>query len=444
MRSISDVPGPRPFPLLGNLAAIVDGPLEFMNKLSREHGDLSRFRVGSKEALVVTGPELIEQVLVTHRKHTVKDPVTAGLSEVLGQGLLTAEGERWKQNRRLIAPSFQPRHLAQLGETMLTTTRGQASGWDSGVHAVHEDMMELTLDIAVRTLFGTELEGGERVGQLVEELMIGFDKKTHSWRRLIPDWVPTPNRRMAQRNQRELHAILQTLVEKKRAAPDPEAGDLLSRLLAARDDEGRGMDDEQLRDEMLTLFLAGHETTALALSYALMFLAEHPEAQERARAEVPEALGAQHARSLRFIDAVFNEAMRLYPPAWVVGRAASQDFVLGDVQVPAGTVLLLPQWVVHRDARWFPEPEAFRPERWLDEPDHPKFAFFPFGGGQRVCVGNHFARMEAVLVLAELLDRFELHPVAGFELEVYPSVTLRPKDGVHVELRRRDGRRRAA
>lgn len=444
MRSLSDVPGPRPTPLIGNLGAIVDGPLEFMSELSREHGDLSRFRVGRREALVVTCPRLIEEVLVTHRKHTVKDPITAGLSEVLGQGLLTAEGELWKQNRRLIAPSFQPRHLAELGETMLATTREHAERLESGVHGVHEHMMELALDIAVRTLFGTELEGGERVGALVEELMLGFDRKTHTWRRLIPDWVPTANRRMALRNQRELHAILQRMVENKRADGDPGASDLLSRLLAARDDEGRGMDDEQLRDEMLTLFLAGHETTALALSYALMLLAEHPEAQERAREEVPAQLGARHARSLPFVDAVFNEAMRLYPPAWVVGRAASEAFVLGEVRVPAGTVLLLPQWVVHRDARWFPEPEAFRPERWLEEPEHPRFAFFPFGGGQRVCVGNHFARMEAVLVLAELLERFELRPVEGFELEVYPSVTLRPRDGVRVELRRRDGRRRAA
>ena len=444
MRTLSDVPGPRQAPLIGNLGAILDGPLEFLTDISREHGDLTRFRVGRQDTLVVTSPELIEEVLVKHRKQTVKDPITAGLSDVLGQGLLTAEGEVWKQNRRLIAPSFQPRHLAALGETMLTTTREHAAGWESGVHGVHEHMMELTLDIAVRTLFGTELEGGERVGELVEELMVGFDKKTHTWRRLIPDWVPTPNRRMALRNQRELHSILQTLVDNKRAANDPDASDLLSRLLAARDDDGRGMDDAQLRDEMLTLFLAGHETTAPALSYALMLLAQHPQAQERARAEVPDALSAHHARSLPFVDAVFNEAMRLYPPAWVVGRAAAEPFELDGVHIPTGTVLLLPQWVVHRDARWFADPDAFRPERWLeDEPPH-KFAFFPFGGGQRVCVGNHFARMEALLVLAELLEAFELHPVQGFDLDVYPSVTLRPRDGVHIELRRRDGRRSAA
>ncbi|MCP4807113.1 MAG: cytochrome P450 [Proteobacteria bacterium] len=321
---------------------------------------------------------------MTHRKATIKAPITAGLSDVLGQGLLTAEGETWRQNRRLIAPSFQPRHLAE--------------------------------------------PGGERVGPLVEELMHGFNEKTHTWRRLLPEWVPTKGRRIAERNQRELHAILQELVAKKRTQHDPDASDLLSRLLAARDDEGRGMDDAQLRDEMLTLFLAGHETTALALSYAVLLLAKNPGLQERARQELDAVVGegpltAMHSRRLPFLDAVFQETMRLYPPAWVVGRAAAEPFVLGDVRVPAGTVLLLPQWVVHRDERWFPQADTFRPDRWLEDPQHPKYAFFPFGGGQRVCVGNHFARMEAVLVLAEWLRTFELAPVAGFELDVFPSVT---------------------
>ncbi len=447
-RALSDVPGPAPLPLIGNLREVAGDPLGSLEAGTRAHGDLWRIRVGTRTNLVVTDPALIEEVFITHRKATVKDPVTAGLSDVLGQGLLTAEGETWRKNRRLIAPSFQPRHLAELGSTMVASTERAASGVSSGTHDVHEHMMALTLDIAVRTLFGTVLSDAHRVGPLVEELMQGFIRKTQTWRRLLPAWMPTPGRAAARRHMRELHGLLLELVAQKRAS-DGQGSDLLSRLLAARDEQGRGMDDDQLKDELLTLFLAGHETTALALSYALWLLAEHPQAMARARAELDVVVGegqvtARHSRQLPWLDAVFQETMRLYPPAWVVGRAAAQDLVLGDLHVPAGTGLIMPQWVVHRDERWFDEPFAFRPERWLAESHRPRFAYFPFGGGQRTCVGNHFARMEAVLVLAAWLQVFEVRPVPGFHLAVEPSVTLRPRDGVKLELLRRDGRRLAA
>lgn len=447
-RSLDTLPGPRGLPLVGHLKALVDGPLEFLTEGSRAHGDLWRFRVGRQESVVATHPATIEQILVKHRNQTVKDPITAGLSDVLGQGLLTAEGETWRRNRRLIAPSFQPRHLADLGDQMVDSTADLVDRVPDGPRAIHDDMMALTLDIAVRTLFGAELDEGDRVGPLVDELMHGFDQKTHTWRRLLPDWLPTANQRIAQRNQRELHGILQRLVDRKRAS-DGLGSDLLSRLLAARDEDGHGMDDDQLRDELLTLFLAGHETTALALSYSLWLLARHPELQRRAHDELAEVVGdrrptAMDSRRLPFLDAVFQESMRLYPPAWLVGRAASEDLVLDDVALPAGTVLLCPQWVVHRDARWFADPLRFDPDRWLAGIERPKFAFFPFGGGARTCVGNHFARMEAVLVLATWLQSLDVAPTQTGELDLMPSVTLRPKGGVHLRIRRRDDRRVAA
>jgi len=451
-RALADLPGPHPTPLVGNLMALREDPLVFMTHLARTYGDVARFQVGPQVSLLVSDPALVEQVFVKHRASTVKDPITAGLSDVLGQGLLTAEGETWRQHRRLIAPSFQPRHLAALGESMVDCADRAQAAIPDGPRDAHHDMMGLTLDIAVRTLFGASLEGeAGRVGPLVEELMVGFDQQTHTWRRLLPAWVPTSARRVAVRNRAALHGILQGIVDRKRR--DGLGDDLLSRLLEARDDGGRGMSDDQLRDEMLTLFLAGHETTALALSYALLLLARHPEAQERARAEVDAALNgaaltARDSRRLPFVDAVFQESMRLYPPAWIIGRLTTEDILLrdpaGDIAVPAGTVLLLSPWVVHRDARWFEEPLSFRPERWLEGAERHKFSFFPFGGGQRVCVGNHFARMEAVLVLARWLQAFEVLPIDGFELDLTASVTLRPSDGVRIAVRRRGERRAVA
>jgi len=455
-RSLTDVPGPKPLPVLGNLKPLKGDPLVFVTELSRTYGGLALFHVGPQKTLLISEPALIEQVLVKHRAVTVKDPITSELSEVLGQGLLTAEGETWRQNRRLIAPSFQPRHLAALGETMVDCADRAQAGISDGVRDAHHDMMGLTLEIAIRTIFGASPEGEvAQVGPLVEELMFGFDQQVHTWRRLLPSWVPTKFRRAVGTHRAALHVIVQDLIDRKRR--EGLGDDLLSRLLEARDEEGKGMDDEQLRDEMLTLFLAGHETTALALSYALLLLARHPEAQARAKAELDAVLGgalptAGDSRRLPFVDAVFQESMRLYPPAWVIGRQATQDFLLRDpsgdaaedVAVPAGTVMLMSPWAVHRDPRWYEAPLDFRPERWLEGRERPKFAFFPFGGGQRVCVGNHFARMEAVLVLARWLQAFEVRPVEGFELSLTASVTVRPDCGVQVEMVRRESSRAVA
>jgi cytochrome P450 len=453
LRSFHDLPGPPLLPLIGNPSVFLSSPLDFLTRQSQAHGGVWRNRIGRQRTLILTDPDLIEQVFIKHRASTVKDPITAGLSEVLGQGLLTAEGETWRQSRRLIAPSFQPRHLADLGQTMVASSQRAIEAIGDGPRDVHDDMMSLTLDIAVRTLFGTVMSDTARVGPLVAELMAVFEQETHTWRRLLPDWISTQARRTATHHRDELHRLLLDIVQQRRAAGG-EGSDLLSRLLAAQDEDGRGMDDDQLRDEMLTLFLAGHETTALTLSYALWLLAEHPEALAAVRGELDDVLGgrtpdAADSRRLPWLDAVVQESMRLYPPAWIVGRAAAEDIVLtdpvsGDIAVRAGTVILMPQWVVHRDARWFSEPLAFRPQRWLDETARPRFSFFPFGGGQRICVGSHFARMESILVLATWLQAFDLRPAADFSLKVSPSVTLRPVHGVRVHLTRRDRSRIAA
>ena len=443
--TLADLSGPREIPFLGSLTHMAEDPLAFVTRLNREHGGCVPFRIGPQQTILLTEPSLIEELLIKHRAACIKDPVTAGLSDLLGNGLLTAEGERWRRNRRLMAPNFQHRHLASLAATMVASTDTALSEVTAGELDVHDHMMDLTLDIATRTLFGTVLDDAARVGPLLEELMECFETEVRSWRRLLPRWVPTPLRRRTHANRAQLHEILGVIVSRKRAELqalplDAEApSDLLTRLILTRDEDGKGMDDAQLGDEVLTLFLAGHETTALAISYALWLLATHPEVQSAARAEVDSVLGdrlpdAADSQRLPTIDAVFQETMRLYPPAWMIGRQLVDDIVLGDLAVPAGTVFLIPQWVVHRDPRWFDEPDTFQPSRWPQPADRPRFAFFPFGGGPRVCIGNHFARMESILVLARWVQHFWLAPVRGFAPDLAPSVTLRPRNGIQISV----------
>ena len=426
-------------PLLGHLEAIRD-PLDFMQRLAAAHGDLSRFRVGGQHVLVVLHPDAIEQVLVKLRHATVKDPVTASLREVAGQGLFTAEGETWQRSRRLVAPSFRPQHLAELAEIMLTAAEEAVATIEPGSRDVQRDMNALALDVALRTLFGMQLQAEvEHVGPLVEALMRDFDHRKQAVRRRLPAWLPNPIGQRVKRRRTELHGLLQTILEQKRASGTGDGtGTVLDRLLAARDDDGHPMDDEQLRDEMLTFFVAGHETSSLALSYSLWLLATHPRVRSCVREELDRVtngeLRAEHVRELPYLDAVVRESLRLYPPVWVVGRQATEELVVGDVRVPAGTMILLPQWLVQRDPRWWDEPEAFRPERWLDGSERPRFAWFPFGGGQRICVGQHFATTEIILVLATWLRHFDMHPDPGFELELDAQLTLRPQGGVHLVL----------
>ncbi len=442
-RSLADLPSPPGLPLIGHAREMLVDPLAFLTRTAATYGDLARFRVGPKALLIVSDPELIEAVLVKHRRAMHKDRITASLSTVLGQGLLTSEDELWAQNRKLIAPTFQPSHVHRFADTMVSCATGALAELPDGERDIYDDIAPLALEIVVRTVFGATMTEAERVATLVDEMMEAFDLQIHTWRRMLPDWVPTDARSRLRSARAAFDAIVDELIAAHRAAPDDDR-DLLSRLLAARDDDGRGMDDAQVRDEAITLLVAGHETSALTLSYALLLLAQNPDVQALLHAELDAVLGdrlptADDVRSLPFTDAVIKESNRIYPPAWAIGREAMEPIVLGDVAVPVGTQLLLPQWVVHRDPRWFPDPMAFRPQRWLGDEtkDLPRFAFFPFGGGPRVCIGNHFARMEAVLVLAIWMRALSVAAVPGFEPDLLASATLRTHNGVRVAVSRR-------
>jgi cytochrome P450 len=436
-------PGPKGTPLLGTLSALRD-PIAFLNDLGRNYGDVSHTRIALTHVYMLNHPDLIEQVLVGKYRDFVKDWGTQQLVGLVGRGLLTSEGELWKRQRRLAAPPLSATHIAKYATTMVECTERDIASWQEGRRDIHVDMMRLTLEIVGKTLLGVDTShDAERITHIVEVAMAYFDKQFWTWHGALPAWIPTRERRAFAKAVRELDGIIYPIIARCRAE-SRDADFLLARLVQARDEDGAAMSDEQLRDEAVTMLLAGHETTALALSYAIYLLGKHPAAMERARTEVDAQLADRSAtvedvRKLPFIDAVIRESLRLYPPAYSVGRQSLRELELGGHVIPKGVQVSMSPYIVQRDPRFFDDPDAFRPERWLaPEADAlPRFAYFPFGGGPRVCNGNRFAMMEAVLVLATMLQRLELTIEPEFNLQFMPSVTLRPKGEVPVTARQR-------
>ena len=438
-------PGPPELPLIGTSRIFARDQLAAILDTVRTFGDVVTYKIGRQPIFLVSHPDDIGQVVLTEQNKFMKGALTHELSSFLGRGLVTSEGRFWRRQRKIAAPSFTRRHIERFADTMVECTQRALPSMHEGARNVHTDMMAMTLDIVLHTVFGdAEVPDIAAVGPLVEVMMEGFHRAHLSWRRLLP-------RRAIQETFDEmdaagdgLDALFYGIIRQRRQRPGGYGDDLLGRLLAARDDEGVGMTDEQVRDEVATIFLAGHETTALSLSFAMHLLAEHPSVQAQARAEVDAVLGSRAATmadvaKLPFIDAVIKEAMRVLPPVYMFGRQALEQVEINGWVVPRGAQVLTPVWAIHRDARWFRDPETFDPQRWLDGSTEqlPKYAYLPFGGGARVCVGNHFATLEAVLGLATLLQSLEFSPDPSFELDLLTSVTLRPRTGVQVVLRRR-------
>jgi cytochrome P450 len=416
-------------------------PLEAFAHAARTYGDVVAFSRPGQRNILVSDPDAIEAIFHYRGEELQKDVFTRALGAIFGEGLLNAEGAHWKHQRKLMAPTFQPRELSGFAESMVACTDELLASFREGeLRDVHADGMHLALDIVTRTLFGSKFERFDDVERALGGISDEYRQLWQTWRALVPRWFPLPNHARLRRLRAELDALLFALIQNKRAAP---GDDLLSHLIALTDDEGRGMSDEQIRDEAMTLFLAGHETTALGLTYVFRLLAEHPAVYARLVAELDAALGERaptHAdvEKLPFTGAVVREALRLYPPVWTSGRQATTDVVISDIRIPKTAHVLMSQWVVQHDARWFPEPDQFRPERWLTgECDKlPRFAYFPFGGGPRICIGQHFALLELVLVLARTSQKVRFEP-SGEALALGPVVTLRPKGPVRLRVTRR-------
>jgi cytochrome P450 len=439
-------PGPRQHLLLGNLLELRRDPLGFFTRCAREYGDVVAIRVVVVRGYFINHPDLIEHVLVTHNRKFMKGRALRLSKRFLGEGLLTSEGDFWLRQRRLSQPAFHRQRIAGYADIMVSSAERVLDQWRDGeTRDVHAEMMRLTLDIVSKSLFGAETSGhsdavSAAIGVLMEQFvsLIRFSPE-----RLLPEFLPTRRNRAYRSAAGRLDAVIYDILRERRAN-GRETGDLLSLLLHAQDEDGSRMTDRQLRDEVMTLFLAGHETTANALSWAWWLLAQHPDAEAKLHAELRDTLGGRAPAlddlpRLRYTEWVIHEAMRLYPPAWAMGREALEEIELGGYRVPRGTQVLMSQWVMHRDARYFSEPEAFRPERWDNDLARrlPKFAYFPFGGGPRLCIGNLFAMMEAALVLATVAQRYRLALVPGQQIIPWPTITLRPRPGIKMTLMRR-------
>jgi cytochrome P450 len=425
-------------------------PLGYFTGLMREYGDLVSLRVLNFRILLLNHPDHIEDVLVNHPRKFIKGRVLLANKRVFGRGLLTSEGDFWLRQRRLAQPAFHRARIAGYASTMVEYTERLLHEWQDGEERdIHAEMMRLTLQIVGKTLFDADVErDAQDIGKSMELLL----ELSANFRRtiFIPHWVPTPTNRRMERAIRQIEKVLYRMIAEKRAS-GRDSGDLLSMLLAAQDEDGSRMTDQQLRDEAITLFLAGHETTANTLSWTWWLLAQNPAVEAKLHAELRTVLAGRSPSlddlpKLVYTNHVITESMRLYPPAWGTARTAVEDHEIAGYAVPKGSGVSFAQWTVHRDPRWYDAPEEFRPERWDGDllKRIPRFAYFPFGGGPRQCIGNSFALMEAALTLATIAQQYRFRLVPGHPVVPLASITLRPRYGIRVVLESRSAKSRVA
>jgi cytochrome P450 len=440
----SNPPGPKGYVLIRNLLEFDRDPLNFLFRSAREYGDVVYFGAFGLRFYLFNHPDLIEYVLVSNNRNFIKDKGwrIPSLRKLFGNGLLTSEGEFWIRQRRLAQPAFHRERIAAYGEVMVESTERMISHWRTGeIRDIHQEMMHLTLEIVVKTLFGARtLFEKQDVAEAIEVLSNHFSSQKVY---IFPfSFLPTPAQIRLGRAIEKLDRIIHQIIRERRESGN-EHDDLLSLLLEAQDDDGSRMTDRQLRDEVMTLFLAGHETTALSLSWTWYLLALHPEIKRKLLTELKETLNGRSVSvadlsRLSYLEMVVKESMRLYPPAWIIGREALQNFEINGYTIPRGAQVTVSPWLMHRDQRYFEQPEEFRPERWASEQikQLPKFAYFPFGGGPRLCIGNSFALMEAKLILATIVQRFHLDLASDQTVKALASITLRPRNGIKVIIRR--------
>ncbi len=415
--------------------------LGFILRMVAEHGEYVTFRLASQRAYLVTAPQGIARVLSENSRNYKKSKAFDRLRPLLGEGLLVSEGRFWARQRKLLQPEFTRARVADFAPVVTRATERLMARWvenGSQPRDIAEDMGDLTLDVVSDALFSADF--AEHAKRLQQELLVVLADADRRMRQPLglPLWLPTPRNRRVRRALAYLDGLVRGMIARRKGA-GLQGHDLLDRLLALQGEDGERLSDQQLRDEVITLFLAGHETTSSALAWTLYLLAKHPEVAERCRAEVAAALGERDPEpgdigQLGYLRKVIDESMRLYPPAWIFGREALADDEVGGHRIPKGGWVLLCPWATHRSARLWEDPERFDPERFASRPAH-RYAYFPFGGGPRLCIGKHFALMELMLVLPRLLRRFRFETVAGEVVAPRAYVTLRPEGGLRLWVR---------
>lgn len=435
------VPGPRPFLGMAPFLAMRRNPLPYMEELHREYGDLVSYRPPGRQVFMLFHPDMTQDMLVTHARNHHQGRVMQRSRTVLGNGLLTSEDSFHLRQRRLIQPAFHRQRVFGYGRAMAEYAERHQQRWRNGeVLDVHQEMMRLTLAIVGKTLFDTDVEGdSQEIGRALYTFMHLFRFAVLPFSEYL-EKLPIPPVLRLRKARKRLDKIIYRFIEERRRSGE-DRGDLLSMLLAAEDSEATGhagrMSNDQVRDECVTLILAGHETTANALTWTFFLLAQHPEIAERVKSEVDHILGGrlpapEDYPSLKYTEMVFSESMRLYPPAWGIARTVVEPYEAFGTVFPKNAILLTSQWITHRDPRWHPNPLRFDPERWTAQARalRPKFSYFPFGAGPRQCIGESFAWMEGVLLLASIARKWRFSVVKETRVELLPVITLRPKHGM--------------
>jgi len=435
--------GPRNLPVIGNLAAFRAKPIQFLTRVAREYGDLSYFRLANQNVYLINHPEFVREILVTNQGNFTKSRVLQRARVLLGDGLLTSEGSFHVRQRRLVQPAFHRDRLASYAHVMSEAAVRLRERWTDGATLeVSQEMMRLTLSIVGKTLFSADIESeASEIGEALTTVIKMFQMLMMPFSEYF-EKLPLPSVRRFEKARARLDQTIYGLIRERRKSGE-DAGDLLSMLLLAQDEDalGSSMTDVQVRDEALTLFLAGHETTANALTWTWYLLSQNPECEGRLHREIDSVLAGRVPEmadlpQLRYTEMVFAESMRLYPPAWAIGRMSKEPFQMDGVEIGPKSICVLSPYIIQRDARWFPDPERFDPERWTPEARElrPKFSYFPFGGGARVCIGERFAWMEGVLVLAAVAQKWKLRLDAGQRVEPLPLITLRTKYGMRMTV----------
>lgn len=434
-------PGPRGLPILGSLPSFYWDSLGFVRRIAERHGDVALVRIAGVPFYMVSHPEHIKEVL-TNQRDFRKGDIGPERRLLLGKGLATAEADFWVRQRQISQPAFHRERIAAYGAIMAGICQRRIADWPTGeVIDLHALLMRMALESVAKVLFDANVESdATQVGRSMEWVMKFFGTQVNFVYRLLPRSFMTPARARFRREVAELDRIILTFISERRAS-GAEPGDLLSMLMSVRYEDGTQMSDQQVRDEVMTLFLAGHETTALALSWSFALLAQHPEVEARLVEEIRTVLGEKAPEvadipRLPYAERVLKESMRVYPPAWILARQALRDVDVAGYRIPAKAFVSMSQWVTHHDARWFQEPERFLPERWTEEFERqlPKHVYFPFGAGPRGCIGKALAMMEATLFLTTMLQRFKFTLARGYHLVPEASLSLRPKGGVRGSL----------